>query len=328
MGADAAGGAAVGQLPRQPARGDGAAPAVSPVGGRALSQGRARHRRAADGGHALAALAGDRDQPDHRAGVDAQAHGGGGAQRAVLQPRAARHRSLRRRRRSRFRRSWSRASRICGARCRRSWPRSTPRCPRSRRPALAFSVWPRSRRTRPPPPDAGARRSGCPGQDQTGIAVGSSSASALLGARRRVQHGQNDRVMVQQQRSCAKVVGCVLLAGALALPFGGGLQSHAVELGVGSGTPMLASPRVPAAQGAVSVKDADNGNVKLEVSVKHMAPPERVATGALQLRGLVEAARDRQRERGAAEPGRARGEQGSGRRAQHGDVVPPVRSSS
>ena len=43
---------------------------------------------------------------------------------------------------------------------------------------------------------------------------------------------------------------------------------------------MLASPRVPAAQGAVSVKEGDNGNVKLAVSVKHMAPPERVATGA------------------------------------------------
>jgi hypothetical protein len=44
---------------------------------------------------------------------------------------------------------------------------------------------------------------------------------------------------------------------------------------------MQASPRVPAAEGAVSVeKEGDNGNFKVDVQVKHMAPPERVAAGA------------------------------------------------
>jgi hypothetical protein len=71
----------------------------------------------------------------------------------------------------------------------------------------------------------------------------------------------------------------VLLAGALLLPFGSAACSHMPWTSSG-GTPMMASPRMPAAQGAVSIKDADNGNVKLAVSVKHMAPPEKVATGA------------------------------------------------
>ena len=51
-GVDAAGGAQVGQLPRQPARGDGAAPPLSAGGGRAVSRRDARHRRAAHGGDA------------------------------------------------------------------------------------------------------------------------------------------------------------------------------------------------------------------------------------------------------------------------------------
>jgi hypothetical protein len=44
--------------------------------------------------------------------------------------------------------------------------------------------------------------------------------------------------------------------------------------------PMQASPRVPSAQGAVSVQNADNGNYKVALNVKHMAPPDKVATGA------------------------------------------------
>ena len=72
----------------------------------------------------------------------------------------------------------------------------------------------------------------------------------------------------------------MLLAAALLLPLGGAACSHMPWSSSSPGTPMLASPRVPAAQGAVSVQDGSNGNVKLEVSVKHMAPPEKVATGA------------------------------------------------
>lgn len=76
-------------------------------------------------------------------------------------------------------------------------------------------------------------------------------------------------------RDCGRIA---VLSSVLALPFGAGC-SH-MPFSSSGGTPMLASPRVPAAQGAVSIKDADNGNMKLAVSVKHMAPPEKVATGA------------------------------------------------
>jgi hypothetical protein len=77
-------------------------------------------------------------------------------------------------------------------------------------------------------------------------------------------------------RDCGRIA---VVSGALALPLGAAC-SHMPWNSSSSGAPMLASPRVPAATGEVSVKDADNGNVKLEVQVKHMAPPEKVATGA------------------------------------------------
>jgi len=77
-------------------------------------------------------------------------------------------------------------------------------------------------------------------------------------------------------RDCGRIA---VLSGALALPLGAAC-SHMPWSSASGGAPMLASPRVPAATGEVSVKDADNGNVKLEVQVKHMAPPEKVATGA------------------------------------------------
>ncbi len=76
-------------------------------------------------------------------------------------------------------------------------------------------------------------------------------------------------------RDCGRLA---VLSGALALPLG--VACSHMPFTSSGGTPMLASPRVPAAQGAVSIKDADNGNMKLAVSVKHMAPPEKVATGA------------------------------------------------
>jgi hypothetical protein len=77
-------------------------------------------------------------------------------------------------------------------------------------------------------------------------------------------------------RDCGRIA---VLSGALALPVGAAC-SHMPWNSSSGGAPMMASPRVPAAQGAVSVKDSDNGNVKLEVQVKHMGPPEKVATGA------------------------------------------------
>lgn len=80
-------------------------------------------------------------------------------------------------------------------------------------------------------------------------------------------------------RSCLRDCGRIaVLSGALAL---GAACSHMPWSSSSSaGTPMLASSRVPAAEGRVNVKEGDNGNVKLAVEVKHMAPPERVATGA------------------------------------------------
>ena len=55
------------------------------------------------------------------------------------------------------------------------------------------------------------------------------------------------------------------------------------QLNLGSKPPtaaLQASPKVPAAEGSVSVQDGDNGNYKVALNVKHMAPPEKVATGA------------------------------------------------
>lgn len=43
---------------------------------------------------------------------------------------------------------------------------------------------------------------------------------------------------------------------------------------------MLNAPQTPAAQGTVVARPAENGNVKLTVEVKHLAPPERVSPTA------------------------------------------------
>lgn len=60
---------------------------------------------------------------------------------------------------------------------------------------------------------------------------------------------------------------------ALALGVGGyacgGTQSH-----------MVASSRVPAAQGEVDTKEGDNGNTELIVTVKHLAKPGSLKAGA------------------------------------------------
>jgi hypothetical protein len=69
------------------------------------------------------------------------------------------------------------------------------------------------------------------------------------------------------------------LSGALAIA-GGGCSQLQLGSNATPAAPMQASPRVPAAQGAVSVQDGDNGNYKVAVNVKHMAPPDKVSTGA------------------------------------------------
>ena len=65
----------------------------------------------------------------------------------------------------------------------------------------------------------------------------------------------------------------------------------------GNSTAMQASPRIPAAEGSVSVKDGDNGSTKLAVKVKHMAPPDKVADRCVELRGLAAPAGQRHRAR-------------------------------
>ncbi len=51
------------------------------------------------------------------------------------------------------------------------------------------------------------------------------------------------------------------------------------------------STDIPAAQGYLKVKDTNNGNVELRLSVKHLAPPGRVVPGAsvfvVWVRGLA-----------------------------------------
>ena len=43
---------------------------------------------------------------------------------------------------------------------------------------------------------------------------------------------------------------------------------------------MTASPDVPAAEGRATVSTTDNGNTKIDLVVKHLAPPENVNPGA------------------------------------------------
>src|SRR5687767_12997860 len=43
---------------------------------------------------------------------------------------------------------------------------------------------------------------------------------------------------------------------------------------------LTTSPDIPAAQGSVKVSTTENGNTKIDLSVQHLAPPERVNPGA------------------------------------------------
>jgi hypothetical protein len=45
-------------------------------------------------------------------------------------------------------------------------------------------------------------------------------------------------------------------------------------------TPLINAPNTPAAEGTIATSAEQNGNLQLEVSVKHVAPPERVSPGA------------------------------------------------
>jgi len=72
-------------------------------------------------------------------------------------------------------------------------------------------------------------------------------------------------------RRLATVLGAVLLAASV-LAFG--------ACGTTQGTAMSAAPTVPAAAGTVSTKINNDGNTQFTIDVKHLAPPEKVASGA------------------------------------------------
>lgn len=64
------------------------------------------------------------------------------------------------------------------------------------------------------------------------------------------------------------------LAALLAAPCGASACASATPI------PMVGSPQTPAAQGAVTAEVGANGNTRLVVDVKHLAPPERVSPAA------------------------------------------------
>lgn len=83
--------------------------------------------------------------------------------------------------------------------------------------------------------------------------------------------------MMQKSFNSAMVYGVLLLVtGTLSacgtMSGGGGsaaaIQSKTVELAT--------SQQIPAAQGEMSVKDAGNNNTQVELSIKHLAPPQKI----------------------------------------------------
>ena len=53
-----------------------------------------------------------------------------------------------------------------------------------------------------------------------------------------------------------------------------------MQLGCGSNEAMQSGYGVPASEGTVNATESDNGNTKLEIRVKHLAEPSRVASDA------------------------------------------------
>jgi hypothetical protein len=55
--------------------------------------------------------------------------------------------------------------------------------------------------------------------------------------------------------------------------------------------PLAGSPQIPAAEGKVRLNKTKNGNVEIKLTVKHLAPPERIVPGAnvfmVWVRGLA-----------------------------------------
>lgn len=57
-------------------------------------------------------------------------------------------------------------------------------------------------------------------------------------------------------------------------------SASALSCGGGRTTALAATPKTPAAVGTVETKRTDNQNTEVDVSVEHLAPPGRVASGA------------------------------------------------
>jgi hypothetical protein len=54
----------------------------------------------------------------------------------------------------------------------------------------------------------------------------------------------------------------------------------ATQLGCGSSQEMRSARGVPASQGTVRATEGDNGNTNLSIRVKHLAPPQQIASEA------------------------------------------------
>jgi hypothetical protein len=72
-------------------------------------------------------------------------------------------------------------------------------------------------------------------------------------------------------------VGSFTIIAALALPACSSIMGPKAPT---TSMQLQASAKVPAAEGTVNVQEGDNGNYKVALEVKHMAPPEKVASGA------------------------------------------------
>jgi hypothetical protein len=77
-------------------------------------------------------------------------------------------------------------------------------------------------------------------------------------------------------RSRSSIVRGVLLA--VSLP--AIVALGATQLGCGSSQEMRSASGVPASQGTVRATEGDNGNTNLSIRVKHLAPPQQIASEA------------------------------------------------
>jgi hypothetical protein len=73
-----------------------------------------------------------------------------------------------------------------------------------------------------------------------------------------------------------RVLGTAALAGILSMS----CLSCSMFSGGGRELRLTGNPDVPGAEGKAKVSTTDNGNTKIDLVVKHLAPPEQVSSGA------------------------------------------------